>query len=369
MAVAAAGEVSNVFAETMELAIGAISSMLWREKDVPQRGKVSSLNNDSPKKPVKIGLALGSGSARGWAHIGVVRALSEAGIHIDYIAGTSIGSVVGAVYASGNIETLEEVVLQLDWKQIAYFFDVVLPKSGLIDGKKLSAFVRSHINRINIEDLPIPLCAVSTDLATGDEVLIQSGDIIDAVRASISVPGIFTPVKKNGSFLVDGGLVNPVPVSVARQMGADFVIAVDLNHGIAGKKGFRHTAAPIVSVPHLEIEEGRVTGGKNKILELLNNRFSAVDFPALSQIKEWMKTERAPNIFEVLTSSINIMEAQITETRLKTDPPDLLIQPNLSHLKFLEFNRAEEAIIEGYKETKAQLDRISREEGLIDISY
>lgn len=312
-------------------------------------------------------MALGSGSARGWAHIGVIRALSEAGINIDYIAGTSIGSVVGAVYASGNIDTLEEVVLQLDWKQIAYFFDVVLPKSGLIDGKKLSAFVRSHVNGVNIEELPIPLGAVSTDLATGDEVVIQSGDIIDAVRASISVPGIFTPVKKDGVFLVDGGLVNPVPVSVARQMGADFVIAVDLNYGIARDKGFHQTTPPISRDPHSRTEADQSTGGGNKILELLNNRFAAADFPALSQLKEWMRVERTPSIFEVLSSSINIMEVQITETKLKTDPPDLLIQPNLSHLKFLEFHRAEEAIAEGYKETKAQLDRISREGGWLDI--
>ena len=217
------------------------------------------------------------------------------------------------------------------------------------------------MNRVNIEELPIPLCAVSTDLTTGDEVVIQSGDIIDAVRASISVPGIFTPVKKNGAFLVDGGLVNPVPVSVARQMGADFVIAVDLNHGIAGKKGFVPVTPPISRVHRSKIEEGQGTEKKNKILELLNNRFASVEFSALSQIKEWMRIERVPNIFEVLISSINIMEAQITATKLKTDPPDLLIQPNLSHLKFLEFNRAEEAIAEGYRETKAQVDRIFKE--------
>ena len=348
----------------VDLAIGPISGMFLRVKN-PEKGKGNSLKNNGQKVPKKIGLALGSGSARGWAHIGVSRALSEAGIHIDYIAGTSIGAVAGAVYASGNIDTLEEVALQLDWKQIAYFFDVVLPKSGLIDGKKLSSLVRSHVNEMNMEELPIPFCAVSTDLATGNEVVIQTGDIIDAVRASISVPGIFTPFKKNGAFLVDGGLVNPVPVSVARQMGADFVIAVDLNHGIAGEKGFHQMATPISGVPHSQTEEGQPTKKKNKIVEILNNKFSAVDFHALSRIKEWIKMERAPNIFEVLISSINIMEAQITSTRLKTDPPDLLIQPNLSHLKFLEFNRAEEAIAEGYKETRAQLDCISQEEGLL----
>ena len=321
------------------------------------------MKDGNQRAPEKVGLALSSGSARGWAHIGVVRALAEAGIRADYVAGTSIGAVVGAVYASGNIDALQEVALQLDWRQIAYFFDVVLPKSGLIDGKKVSAFIRSHVNGINIEELPIPFCAVSTDLATGDEVVIQSGDIIDAVRASISVPGIFTPVKKNGTFLVDGGLVNPVPVSVVRQMGADFVIAVDLNHGIAGGKGFRQTAAPILSAPHSGKKDGQFTEKKNKILETLNSKFASVDFPALSQIREWMSTERLPNIFEVLISSINIMEAQITATKFKTDPPDLLIQPNLSHLKFLEFNRAKEAIAEGYMETKAQLDRVLKEGG------
>lgn len=165
------------------------------------------------------GLALGSGSARGWAHIGVIRALAEAGIRVDCIAGASIGAVVGAVFASGNIDALEDVVLQLDWRQITYFFDVILPKSGLIDGKKISTFIRNHVKGINIEELSIPFCAISTDLATGDEVAIRDGDIIEAVRASISVPGIFTPVKKNGAILVDGGLVNPVPVSVAREMG------------------------------------------------------------------------------------------------------------------------------------------------------
>ena len=157
--------------------------------------------------PGKVGLALGSGSARGWAHIGVIKALAEAGVHVDYVAGASIGAVVGAVYASGKINSLEEVVLQLDWKKIVYFFDVVFPKSGLIDGNKVADFIRGHVGEGNIEDLPLPFCAVSTDLATGKEIVIKEGDIIEAVRASISVPGIFTPVKKDDMTLVDGGMV------------------------------------------------------------------------------------------------------------------------------------------------------------------
>ena len=298
--------------------------------------------------PGKVGLALGSGSARGWAHIGVIRSLAEAGIHVDYVAGTSIGALIGAVYASGKINSLEDVVLHLDWKKIVYFFDVVFPKSGLIDGNKVADFIRGHVGEGNIEDLPIPFCAVSTDLATGKEVIIKEGDIIEAVRASISVPGIFTPVKKGAMTLVDGGLVNPVPVSVVREMGADFVIAVDLNHDIVGKK----PSAPSPESMNSDKKPVKTLPGKNKLLNGLNKRVRAIDIPTLTQIRQWMGIEDPlPNIFEVLVTSINIMETQITAMRLKSEPPDLLIQPKLRHLKFLEFNRAKEAILVGYTET------------------
>jgi NTE family protein len=307
----------------------------------------------------KIGLALGSGSARGWAHIGVIRALSETGIKIDYIAGTSIGSVVGSVFAAGNINALEEVAVQLDWKQIAYLFDVVLPKSGLIDGKKVAGFVQNHLGKTNIEELPIPFCAVSTDLNTGDEVVIGEGDIIEAVRASISIPGIFTPVRNNGSILVDGGLVNPVPVSVVREMGADFVIAVDLSRGIFGNSASLQDTAHKLSAPHLNKESQPVIKKTNRILEALNNKLATIDFSALSWTRQSPDVEPLPSIFDVITSSINIMEAQISAAKLKTDPPDLLIQPKLSHIKFLEFNKASEAIAEGYAEAKRQLTKLS----------
>ena len=317
-------------------------------------------SDNNRKAPRKIGLALGSGSARGWAHIGVIRALTEAGIHIDCIAGTSIGAVVGAVHASGNIDTLEDVVLEMDWKKIVYFFDVVLPKSGLIDGNKVADFIRSCVEESNIEDLPLPFSAVSTDLATGNEVVIQEGDIIEAVRASISVPGIFTPVRKDNMSLVDGGLVNPVPVSVVREMGADFVIAVDLNHDIIAKKGFTQISIPDSSIRHSEKEGGQNSvETKSTIFEALNRRIRTVAVPALTQVRQWLARDPLPNIFEVLMTSINIMETQITTSRLKTDPPDLLIRPNLGHLRFLEFNRAEEAIAEGYKEGCEQIEKFS----------
>ena len=303
-----------------------------------------------------IGLALGSGSARGWAHMGVIKALTEACIPVDYIAGTSIGAVVGAVHASGKIGALEDVILQLDWKQIGSFLDVVFPKSGLIDGNKISEFIRSHVETKNIEDLPLPFCAVSTDLETGSEVVIQEGDTIEAVRASISVPGIFTPVKKDDMILVDGGLVNPVPVSVVREMGADFVIAVDLNHDIVSKKGINKSSVPDSATLAQDKEKEQALTKKNRMLAKLNKRFEALDLPAFSQIRQWMSRDPLPNIFEIIMSSINIMETHITATKLKTDPPDLLIQPNLGHIRFLEFNRAHEAIAEGYGEMKLRIN-------------
>ena len=301
--------------------------------------------------PKNIGLALGSGSARGWSHIGVLRALVEAGIEIRYVVGTSIGSLVGAAYALNKMDVLEDIARQLDWKQIVSFLDVTFPRSGLIDGEKITDFFRSHVREINIEELPLRYCAVATDLATGREVVLNEGDLIEAIRASISVPGIFTPVKKNGGFLVDGGLVNPVPVSAVRKMGADYVIAVDLNHDIIDKR----SATGIAPVdPSLENVVDQPPPQKWKILQDLTNRFNESSSPALSQVRQWLHRDPVPNIFDILTTAINIMEVQITATRLATDPPDLLIQPMLGDIRFLEFHRAEEAIAEGYREAMTQ---------------
>lgn len=303
----------------------------------------------------KVGLALGSGSARGWSHIGVIRALSKAGIHVDCVAGTSIGALVGAIYAAGKIDTLQDTILQLDWKRIVSFFDVVFPKSGLIDGRKIADFVRGYVREQHIEQLPVPFRAVCTDLTTGREVSIKNGSIIEAVRASISVPGIFTPVRRHGTFLADGGLVNPVPVSVARQMGADFVIAVDLNHDIVRKKGVgpsrSDTLAAVMQTDQPTVQSGRI----RQMLDALKSRTDMPDPTALAQVRRWKASDPVPNIFDVLMTSINIMETQITESRLQTDSPDLLIQPNLGHIRFLEFHRAEEAIAEGYREAKTRV--------------
>jgi NTE family protein len=316
------------------------------------------MTEQSTHRP-KIGLALGSGSARGLAHIGVTRALKDAGIHVDYVAGTSIGAAIGAVYASGKLDSLQDAYLAMDWKKIAYFFDVVFPKSGIIDGKKVTDFMRDYVHSDNIEELPLPFKAVATELNSGEEVVLETGDVIDAVRASISVPGMFTPVRRDGRVLVDGGLVNPVPVNVVRAMGADIVIAVDINHGIVEGKALAPQAK---SQPDTDLLQTLSLLGSERYrfaMERIEKGLHSLESnPTLIQIREWLAEESLPNIFEVLLSSINIMETQITSTRLQIDPPELLIQPPLGSVRFLEFNRAEEIISIGYETTRQQLERL-----------
>lgn len=306
----------------------------------------------------RIGLALGSGSARGLAHLGVIRAIEDAGIRVDFIAGTSMGALIGAIHAAGKLNELEAAFLEFDWKKTISFFDVVLPKSGLLDGAKISELVRAHIHADGIETLPSPYAAVATDIVSGEEVVIRNGDVIEAVRASISVPGIFTPVRSNGRILVDGGLTNPVPVSTARAMGADFIIAVDLNHQIIAGKNMK----PLLAAEKDGGTEDGVSGmlsrwaGNYRIsIRDIKQRLLTTDQPATAQFRKWVSPEAMPSIFEVLLASINIMEARITQTRLRLDQPDVIIQPPLGHIRFMEFDRAEEIIAIGYEHAQRQL--------------
>jgi NTE family protein len=305
-----------------------------------------------------IGLALGSGSARGLAHLGVIRAIEDAGIEVDFIAGTSMGALIGAIHAAGKLDELEAAFLGFDWKKTTSFFDVVLPKSGLLDGARVSELVRAHIHADTIEALAIPFAATATDIVSGEEVVIKSGDVIEAVRASISVPGIFTPVRSNGRILVDGGITNPVPASAVRAMGAGIVIAVDLNHEIVAGKNLK----PLLGAERMNPAEERASGmlsrwvGDYRLsMKDIRQKLLEGDNPVSAQFRQWVSQEPLPNIFEVLLASINIMETHITRTRLSLDRPDVIIQPPLGHIRFLEFDRAEEIIAIGYEHTRRQL--------------
>jgi NTE family protein len=282
----------------------------------------------STEHRLRVGLALGSGSARGWAHIGVIRALEQAGIRADLVCGTSIGALVGAAYAAGELDRFEHWVLGLGIRDVIGFMDVSL-SSGLLKGERLMDFFRRHFADRPIEELAMPFAAVATSLRAGTEVWLRRGSTLRAVRASIALPGLFAPVFYEGSVLVDGGLVNPVPVSLARAMGAEVVIAVDLSSDILG----RHLRTDL----HPEAPASEVGDWLSK----LQNNLAAL-LPARSPDEP-----RMPPMLDVLASSINIMQVRIARSRMAGEPPDLVVAPRLAHFGLLDFHRSMEAIEEG----------------------
>jgi NTE family protein len=269
-------------------------------------------------KRLKIGLALGTGAAKGLAHIGILKALKEAEIPIDMVAGSSMGAMIGACFANdGDISTTEKMALKTGWRQVAQILDLKLSLlgKGLIRGQRIEMILHSLIGDAEFKDLKIPFAAVATDLNTGEEVVIKKGSVIQAVRASISIPGIFIPVSFEGKWLVDGGLVNPVPVDVLRDMGANFVIAVNV---LFEPRRSRGTARP---------------SKDDKVAEV-------------------------PNIFKTLFQSLYIMEYEIIRQRLPK--ADIIIAPDVSHIAAFEFHRGEEAMQAGYKAARYALPKIHK---------
>ena len=290
----------------------------------------------------RIGLALGSGSARGWAHIGVIRCLQEEGIGIDLVCGTSIGAVVAGAYAADFLDSMDQWIREMTWADILGFMDVTVPRSGLIEGEKIIQYFRENLSDSRIEELPVPFGAVATDLKTGKEIWLQSGSLMDALRGSMSFPGILTPCRRDGQWLVDGGLVNPVPVSLCRAMGADLVIAVNLNSDIMGKPRFTRVPDPR---PTEETVPEDLPLPK-KLAAFFNGRLKGAKMSLLKRFGP-SQAERGPSLFEVIAMSINIMQDRITRQRLAGEPPDVLVSPRLNHVGLLEFNRAAETIEEG----------------------
>jgi NTE family protein len=264
---------------------------------------------------MKIGIVLGSGSARGWAHIGVLRALDEAGIKPDIVCGSSIGALVGAVYADDGLEALEEWVAGLTWRTVLNFFDISF-NGGFIKGAKLTRFLEENFLEKKIDELPRDYAAVATDFQSGREIWLREGRVAEAVRASIALPGLFTPVEREGRLLVDGGLVNPVPVSLCRALGADFVIAVDLSSAIVGRY--------------------------------------------VKKLDDEKRDKELPNMMEVVAGSINIMQVHISRSRLAGEPADVMITPRLGRLGMLDYHRGSEAIAEGAETAAAMIPHIRR---------
>ncbi len=315
------------------------------------RTNPSAASKHTEKRP-RLGLALGAGAARGMAHLGVLRELEEAGLAPDVVAGTSIGALVGGMYAAGKLDRLTEVALRLDWKQIArYFVEISFPRSGLIEGNKLTALLAEIVGEVELTELPLPFRAVTTNLMTGEEVVISDGDLVEAIRASIAVPGIFTPARRGDDLLVDGGLVNPVPVSVCRTMGAERIIAVDLNYGRVKDTRARNSTVKEKSA----LASQRPNFDAGQIFEWLERNTKQFDIELPNPLKAWMERHALPNVFDVLGNTLGIIESQIAATRLQVDKPDLLIQPNVGDIRFMDFVHAGEMIEEGRRAAKEAL--------------
>ncbi|HHJ11874.1 MAG TPA: patatin-like phospholipase RssA [Chromatiales bacterium] len=303
---------------------------------------------------MKIGLALGSGSARGWAHVGVIEALAERGIEPQVVAGTSIGALVGAAHVSGNLQRLHEWLLTLTRMDVISLMDPSWLGGGLIEGEKLFDFFRDYMRDGRIEDLDIPFGAVATELENGREVWLREGLLSEAVRASIALPGLFTPAKKDGKWYIDGGLVNPVPVSLCRAMGADVVIAVNLNGDILGRH-LRHNGRERED----DRSQGRLSEAliENELWQKYSGRLR--ELLGRERLPDWLDFRReGPGLFEVMATAINIMQDRITRSRMAGDPPELLIAPRLSHIQLMEFERASEAIEEGRRAVARMEDAI-----------
>lgn len=298
------------------------------------------------KNRKKLGLALGSGSARGWAHIGVINSLLKNNVQIDYIAGTSIGAFVGAFYATGEFEYLKEFALRLEWRDVLSFFDVRFPNRGFLDGTKINELISKQISDMNIEDTMIPFVTVATELNSGKEVRFSKGNIVDAVRASISIPGVFTPFKKQNNFYVDGGLTNPIPISAVRQLGADIILAVDLTHDIIEKKKERRQISKSKKQLTSKIDSTTLPAIKK-----LRMGYKKIENSFSQKISELFPENNAPNIFEIIANSINIMESQIAENNLKIYSPEFIVRPNVGNLGLFDFDKAELAIKRGEEAT------------------
>ena len=291
-----------------------------------------------PQKKPGIALALGGGAARGWAHIGVLRALDEAGIEIDMIAGTSIGALVGGCYLAGKLDELEEFARSLTKRRIFGLLDLHLGGNGLLGGLKLTAKMREHLNGTTFADLTRPFVCVAAEIRTGHEIWLSSGSLITAMRASYALPGVFEPVACNRRVLVDGALVNPVPVSVCRAYEQRLVVAVNLHYDLFGRAAvIKHSA---------DAEEA---GGQTELV---------ID-------KGPSEREARLGITGVMVEAFNIIQDRISRARMAGDPPDLSLLPKLGHIGLTEFHRADEAIRLGYETARAQLTELERLRGVL----
>ncbi|MBR1192368.1 patatin-like phospholipase family protein [Bradyrhizobium sp. AUGA SZCCT0160] len=320
------------------------------------RGQKGSDGHDevglgSIRRPV-IGLALGGGAARGFAHLGIIKTLVAHGIHPNVVVGTSMGAVVGGAYASGQLDKVEAWARSLQPRNIFGYLDIRLNGSGLIGGAKLAAELETTLGQSLIEDLPVKFATVATEVRTGHEIWLTHGRMIDAMRASYALPGIFSPVLIGDRWLVDGALVNPVPVSAARALGAEIVIAANLSSDIFTHATtiYSHGAATdlTVSVAPEAIPEA----------EPAKRGFGRFFSAERTMKREFFGGGGRPGISTVMVDAFNIMQDRITRARLAGDPPDLLISPRVGKIGWFDFHRADELIAHGVRAAERAIDSI-----------
>jgi NTE family protein len=294
-----------------------------------------------------LGIALGGGAARGWAHIGVLKSLIAAGFEPDIVAGTSMGAVAGACFITGRLDALEDFACGLTRRRMFGFLDLNFAGSGLITGQRLSARLEHHLQQFAIEQLDRKFVAVATELGTGHEVWLNKGSLVHALKASFALPGIFRPVKINGRWLIDGALVNPIPVSVCRALGARIVIAVNLSNDLINKGGIIHDQANFTE-PSVTVEDNHLPGTNGRAaLHLLHRQIFG-------------RSNDAPGISSVMMDAINITQDRIARSRLAGDPPDVTIGPKTGGIGLFDFHRAREAIELGAKATDKLIDEIKQ---------
>lgn len=293
-------------------------------------------------RKVKIGLALGSGAAKGWAHIGVINALTRAGVEIDVVAGCSVGALVGAAYVNDKLPQMEKWVSAFRYWDVIRLMDLSWQRGGLLRGERVFNHVRQLITHNALESCGKPFGVVATNLSSGRELWLTEGDLHQAVRASCSMPGLLPPVGYNGYWLVDGAVVNPVPVSLTRALGADIVIAVDLQHD-----------AHLMQQDLLSVTP--------------QNSDEAVSAAALSWAKKirqrlvgltHRRATQTPGAMEIMSTSIQVLENRLKRNRMAGDPPDVLIQPFCPQISTLDFHRAKEAIEAGKAAVEKKMDEL-----------
>lgn len=300
----------------------------------------------------KIGIALGGGAARGWAHIGVLNALAKSGLKPDIIAGTSIGAVVGGCHAAGKLDLLEDFVTNLTPRSVLRFLDLDFSGGGLMSGTRLRRTLDKELEGILIEDLGMEFVAVATEIGSGREIWLTKGPLVNAIRASYALPGIFRPIQINGRWLMDGAFVNPVPVAVCRAMGADLVIAVNLHHiGVSRTALTPLEATAMDAKAVVEPLPAEPPAKKRRIPFLRNWRH---------QVLNKGNGTSPPGISRVLLEAFNVTQDRIARARLAGDPPDVIITPRLGGMGLFDFHKSKTAIAEGYEATMRQLDEIGQ---------